>query len=228
VTTGLAALAVAAGAVVQAITGVGFSLVCAPFLIALAGSRDGVRLNLIMSVVVNIVYLVPERAGARVNDALRLLGPAVVTTVATALVIRQVDEDPLAVVAGVVTVAAALALLLGARVRQPHVLLAGGLSGVMNTIAGIGGPAVAVYAVGAGWLGAVRRPTFQLYFLGLNLAGVLALGLQWPPALLWAALAVGWVGGRFVSGRVPEGAARTATLAVALVGGGVAVARGLF
>jgi uncharacterized membrane protein YfcA len=225
--TGLAAVAVAAGAVVQAITGLGFSLVCAPFLIALAGSRDGVRLNLILSATINLAYLLPERTTARVPDVVRLLIPAMVTTVATAYVVHRIDEDPLAVAAGVITVAAALALLVGIKVRQPHVVLAGGLSGITNTIAGIGGPAIAVYAVGAGWPGIVRRPTFQLYFLGLNIVGLVALGFRWPPALLWIALGIGWLLGRLLSGRVSEEAARTATLAVAVAGGAVAVARGL-
>jgi uncharacterized membrane protein YfcA len=226
--TALAALAVAAGAATQSVTGLGFSLVCAPFLIALAGPRDGVRLNLMLSVVVNVAYLLPEREDARVADALRLLLPAAVATPITAWVIGRVDADPLAVVAGVLTVAAALALLVGIRVRQPHAVLAGGLSGVMNTVAGIGGPAVAVYAVGAGWPAAVRRPTFQLYFLGLNAVGLLALGPRWPPGLLWLGLLAGFLAGRLIIGRVPEQAARTATLAIAVAGGLVAVARGLF
>jgi uncharacterized membrane protein YfcA len=226
--TGLAAVAVAAGAVVQAITGLGFSLVSAPLLIALAGSRDGVRINLILSAVINVAYLIPERTTARVGDVARLIVPAAVTTVATAFVVHRIDEDPLAIAAGVITVAAALALLVGIRVRQPHVVVAGGLSGVTNTIAGIGGPAIAIYAVGAGWPGEVRRPTFQLYFLGLNLVGLAALGVTWPPALLWAGLGLGWLAGRLVARRVPEGAARTATLVVAVLGGAAAVGRGVF
>jgi len=226
--TALAALAVAAGAATQAVTGLGFSLVSAPFLIALAGPRDGVRLNLVLSVVINVVYLLPERAHARGGDAGRLLLPAAVTTVLTAVVVRTAPTDPLAVVAGSVTVAAAALLLAGARVRQPHPVVAGGLSGVMNTVAGIGGPAVAVYAVGAGWPAAVRRSTFQLYFLGLNLAGLVALGPRAPDLLLWVGLVAGWLAGRGLADRVPEAAARTATLAVAVAGGLVAVARGLF
>lgn len=227
-TTALAALAVAAGAVTQSITGLGFSLVCAPFLVALAGPRDGVRINLMLSAVINLAYLVPERQQARVGDALRLLGPAAVATPLTAWVTGRVDTEPLAVVAGVVTVAAAVALLANVRVHQPHAVLAGGLSGVMNTVAGIGGPAVAVYAVGAGWPATVRRPTFQLYFLGLNAVGLVALGPRWPPALLWVSLVLGFAAGRLVVGRLQEDTARTATLAIAVAGGLVAVARGLF
>ncbi|MDQ1374120.1 MAG: uncharacterized protein QOJ09_1458, partial [Actinomycetota bacterium] len=72
----LAGLAVAAGAVAQAVTGLGFSLVSAPLLIALAGPRDGVRLNLVLSVLVNVVLLVPQRTHVRRRDVVRLLVPA--------------------------------------------------------------------------------------------------------------------------------------------------------
>jgi uncharacterized membrane protein YfcA len=228
VTTALAALAVAAGAVTQSITGLGFSLVSAPFLVALAGPRDGVRLNLLLSAVINLAYLVPERTEARAGDAARLLVPAAVVTPMTAWLTGRIDSDPLAVVAGIVTVAAAVALLAGIRVRQPHVVVAGGLSGAMNTVAGIGGPAVAVYAVGAGWPASVRRATFQLYFLGLNAVGLLALGPRWPPALLWLGLGTGFAAGWLAHGRLREDAARTTTLTIAVAGGMVAVARGLF
>jgi uncharacterized membrane protein YfcA len=227
ITLALAGLAVAAGAVAQAVTGLGFSLVSAPLLVALEGPRDGVRLNLVLSVIVNIVLLVPQRDHVRARDVARLLVPAAIVTPLAAWVTRRTDTDILLVAAGVITVASAAVLVVGVRVRRSSAVVAGAVSGVMNTVAGIGGPVVALHAINEGWPAVERRATFQLYFLLLNLVGLLALGPRWPSVVLLIGLGVGWVVGRAVSPRVPERTARAATLAVAAGGGLVALARGL-
>jgi uncharacterized membrane protein YfcA len=223
----LAGLAVAAGAVAQAVTGLGFSLVSAPLLIALEGPRDGVRLNLVLSALINVVLLVPQRREVRTRDAVRLIVPAAMVTPLAAWVARRADTDALLVAAGVLTVASAGALVAGAQLRRSSATVAGAISGVMNTIAGIGGPIVALHALHERWPADERKATFQLYFLLLNLAGLIALGPRWPSPLLLLGLAAGWVVGRAVAGRVPEEAARAATLAVAAGGGLVALGRGL-
>ncbi|MEY2475782.1 MAG: uncharacterized protein QOG87_1097 [Actinomycetota bacterium] len=223
----LAGLAVAAGAVAQAVTGLGFSLVSVPVLVVLEGPRDGVRLNLVLSALINVVLLVPQRHQVRTRDAVRLLVPAAIVTPLAAWGARRADTDVLLVVAGVLIVASAVVLIAGVRLRRSSATAAGAISGVMNTVAGIGGPIVALHALHEGWSAEERRATFQLYFLLLNVFGLLALGPRWPSVLLLVALAVGWLVGRAVAPRVPEGVGRAATLAVATAGGLVAVARGL-
>lgn len=223
----LAGLAVAAGVVAQVVTGLGFSLVSAPLLVALEGPRDGVRLNLVLSALINLVLLVPQRRQVRTRDAVRLIVPAALVTPLAAWGARRADTDVLLVAAGAITIASAAVLLVGVRLRRSSSTVAGAISGVMNTIAGIGGPIVALHALHEGWPADERRATFQLYFLLLNLAGLAALGPKWPSIVLVLALAAGWVVGRAVAGHVPEGAARTATLAVAVAGGLVALLRGL-
>jgi hypothetical protein len=118
-------------------------------------------------------------------------------------------------------------LIVGVRLRRSSATVAGAVSGVMNTVAGIGGPIVALHALHEGWPADERRATFQLYFLLINIFGLIALGPRWPSVALLVALAAGWVVGRVVAPRVPEGAGRAATLAVAIGGGLVAIARGL-
>lgn len=224
----LAGLAVAAGAVAQAVTGLGFSLVSAPLLIALEGPRDGVRLNLVLSAIINVVLLAPQRRSVRRRDTLRLLVPAAIATPLTAWATGGADTDVLLVAAGVLTIASAIALLAGGRTwRRSSATVAGAISGVMNTVAGIGGPVVALHALNEDWPAVERKATFQLYFLLLNAAGILALGPRWPSPVLLAALAAGWLAGRRVAPLVSERTARAATLAVAAAGGAVALARGL-
>ena len=83
----IAWVAVAVGAAAQAVTGIGFALVCAPFLVSLDG-RDGVRTVILLSAALNLVMMVRER-----RDVFVLCEPDVVGV----LVLRPADGDALMV-----------------------------------------------------------------------------------------------------------------------------------
>jgi uncharacterized protein len=225
----IAALAVAVGAVAQAITGLGFSLVSAPFLVASLGRAEGVRLNLALAAVLNAGLLASEYRSARWRTALHLFVPALVATPVLALALHHVNGKVLSIAAGSLTIISAALLAKGARIRRAGAragaAMAGVVSAAMNLVGGIGGPPIAMYTVNAGWPTASVRPTLQLFFLGLNVIGVIALGLPQAHATAWLGLAVGWVVGLVVARRVPDRAARPAILGVAAVGGVVAILR---
>jgi uncharacterized membrane protein YfcA len=224
-----AAIAVAAGAVAQAVTGLGFSLVSAPFLVAALGRAEGVRLNLLLSAALNLVMLAGERRQARWSAAMLLLVPAAIATPFFAWAFDRIDGRTLAIAAGLLTVASAGALAAGVRIRRAGgragAAVTGVVSAAMNVLAGIGGPPIAMFAVNAEWPSASVRPTLQAYFLGLNTIGIAVLGLPSLSFLPWTALLLGWLVGRVVVRRLPEGVARPLTLALAAVGGIVALAR---
>ena len=227
----LAVAAVAAGALAQGVTGIGFALVCAPFLVALAGPREGVRIALLLSAGVNVLMLAREHRGVRVGDGLALLVPAALVTPVLAVVVRRADTGVLAVAAGSLAVAAAVALAAGLRLAwaagRLGAVLAGLASGAMNVLAGISGPVVAAYAENAGWAAEETRPTLQAYFLALNAVALASLGVPRPAPALVAGLAGGWLAGVPLARRLPERAARGATLALAAAGGVAALLRGL-
>lgn len=228
----LAAVAVGLGAAAQAVTGFGFSLVSAPFLVAAASAPRGVEWNLVLSAGLNLALLLAcGRRRVRWGEVARMLGPAVVVTVPLGYVARHADRGPLTVAAGALclgaTVAAALGLRASALAGRGGALAAGGLSGAMNVVAGIGGPPVVIYGLNAGWPAAVWRPTMQAFFLGINLVAIPSLGLAAPPWSLPVAGVGGMAAGLLASRRLPDRAVRWAVLAVAAAGGGLAVARGL-
>jgi uncharacterized protein len=230
----LAALAVAAGAAAQAVTGMGFALIGGPLLVTLLGPVPGVRAVVTLSLLVNVLLLVREWRGADLRAAVTLGVPALLVTPVAAAGLRRLDTGVATVAAGLVTLLAVAALAVGLRWHAARgragAAAAGAVSAVMNVVAGIGGPAAVLYAANAGWPVARVRPTLQVYFLAVNVVTLAALGLP-RPALgglaLVGALALGIAGGGLVAGHVPETWARRATLALAAAGGVVAVVRGL-
>jgi hypothetical protein len=223
------AIAVAAGAVAQRVTGYGFSLVCAPFLIAALGAREGVRTSLELAVVLCVISLSGGWQHARLGSVVTLLVPAVMVTPAVAFVIHRANGHVLAGAAGVVTLASAAVLSTGVRLHRATgpagAVGAAVLSGAMNMVAGISGPPIAMYAVNAGWTTAEVRSSLPLYFGVLNLFGLAALGLpQFRPGL-FVALVAGAVAGRVLAVRLSDIITQRAVLTVAVVGGVAALAR---
>jgi uncharacterized membrane protein YfcA len=229
----IAVLAVALGAVSQGVTGIGFSLVCAPILIAVLGPREGVRTALVLSTVLNTALLLRTHRHVLVREGSLLLVPAVGSTPLLAWASRRIDGRWLTLSAGALTVVSAAALASGWRwARAARSSLAGVIAGVvsaaMNVVGSIGGPAAALYSVNAGWPPSRARPTLQVVFLASNLVAIASLGFphRWRPELFLATTA-GLGLGALLSRRVPEAAARSATLGVAALGGVVAVVRAL-
>ncbi|MGH8972393.1 MAG: sulfite exporter TauE/SafE family protein [Acidimicrobiia bacterium] len=228
----LAAVAVAVGAVVQWATGFGFSLVCAPFLIAAYKAPTGVQLNLVLSVVVNLALLTREHRRIDYRAVGLLLVPAMVAAVPAAYVVRHARTGPLTVVAGLICLAGVVALARGRELRglagRSGTAVVGVVSGGMNAAAGISGPPVVLYAVNARWPVDRARPTLQLFFLGLNVVTLASLGVpDRLPLPIVAGFAAGVLGGAALAGRLPEAAVRPATLALAGAGSVLAVVRGL-
>lgn len=228
-------VAVAFGAVAQAVSGLGFSIVCVPALTIAFGGGDGVRLTNLLAIGVNAVVLAREGRAASWRTALAVLVPATVVALVTAALVRGADTDALSVAAGVVVLAAVGVLATGWRAPgltgAAGAAVAGGLSGAMNVVAGIGGPAVAGYTTNADLPPERLRPTLAVYFLGVNAVSVAARGVPGVDRRLLAAsvvlLLVGYGVGVAVRSRIDERALRSATLVLAAVGAVAAIARGI-
>jgi uncharacterized membrane protein YfcA len=230
--TFLAWLMVAVGAVAQATTGFGFSLVSAPFLIAAYGAPLGVQLNLVLAVAINIGLLARGGRTADVRRAFVLLVPAALATIAVGAAIRNVDHGPLTILAGIVCLTGTAALASGATFRRLEgrgaTIAVGAASGAMNVTAGIGGPPIALFAVNAGWSPEIARPTMQLFFLGINAVALATLGMPDElPLGAVAAVAIGLLVGRRALQRVPDGGIKRLTLTLAAIGSVLAIVRGL-
>jgi uncharacterized membrane protein YfcA len=225
VTLALAALAVAVGAAAQSVSGIGFALVGGPLLFAVFGAREGVRVAVVLSMLVNVGVLAREHRAVMWRRVLPVLVAALAATPLLVHLLSGAHPRALRVAAGAVIVVGA-ALVAAGRATRGGLLaavLAGLVSATMNVLASAGGPAVAVYAAGAGWDPARLRATLQAYFLTLNVVTVLTLGApHWSATralVLVVALGVGAVGGALASRRVSASLARSVTLVLSAAGG---------
>ena len=228
----LAVVAVGVGSAIQALTGFGFSLVSAPFLIAAYQAPAGVQLTVLIGVILNTVFLFREVGDVDARAAAHLLVPALAVTLPAGYVVRRLATGPLTVAAGLVCLAGVTALASGRRLRllsgRRGAATAGVASAAMNAVAGMSGPPVVLYAVNAGWSPTRARPTLQLYFLCLNGAALAVLG--WPahlPAALVPSVVAGVALGARLARRPSDALVRRATLLAAGTGSLLAIARGV-
>ncbi|MEZ5116309.1 MAG: TSUP family transporter [Candidatus Nanopelagicales bacterium] len=219
----LAVVAVALGAVAQAVTGIGFALVSAPFVIALLGPREGVSVVCVLATLASVLPLLREGRSTRWRDVWLLLAPIAIATPILAWLLSGVQTRVLAAAAGVAILLAVVVLARGVRLRHltgiPGVVGAGVASAAMNVVGGVGGPPVALYGANAGWSVPESRATLQWLFAFQNAITVAALGWAFPSWELLAGLLVGTVLGTLVAIRLPLAWARTGVLLVSAVGG---------
>lgn len=230
------------GALLQRISGMGLGLIGAPVLSLLVGPVGGV---LIINVLAS-VNAVLQTISVRRNVAWRrflLIGPVmVIGAIPGAWVVMNTSTGWLQVLIGALVL---LGLGITSFRRQArtvdgagYAMAAGVAGGFMNTLAGIAGPAITVYAQAAGWGQRTFSATLQPLFIvsGLVSLTVKELTAEAPivttaPWYLWplaiAGMVAGLVAGTRLAPRIPMAQARRIALGLAAAGAMVTLVRGL-
>ncbi|MDJ0376478.1 sulfite exporter TauE/SafE family protein [Cryobacterium sp. PH31-L1] len=240
-TTVLVIAAVLIGSSMQRITGMGFALVAAPFLVLLLGPVDGVILvNVCGALTAGIILLrVFRQVDWRRCGILAIC--AVIAIVPGSYVLQFVPVAWLEISIGVlVAVGLTISVNLGRvvlRDRFSFRVLAGMASGFMNTTAGVGGPAVSIYAIATGWPQRSFAATMQPYFLTIGLASLASkftLGsadLPHLPVIVWVLIGCACVVGLLVGDRlttvIEPHVARRLLVIVAYLGSFATIVRGV-
>nr|WSW69163.1 TSUP family transporter [Streptomyces sp. NBC_00995] len=219
----VAVAAVALGALAQAATGMGFSLVAAPALIAALGPQRGVSTVLVLAVLASLLPLSRDRRHTRPRDAGRLLVPTLLSTPVAAWLLHTLDTRWLAVVAGCGVLAGVGLLASGVRssfLRRPQGAWAAGIaSAALNVIGGVGGPPIGLYAANTDWSARETRATLHAFFLVQNVATAAVLGIALPTWPAVAALIAGAAAGMALAPRLRPTSARAGVLTVSGAGG---------
>ncbi len=230
----LVAGAVAVGSLIQASLGFGFVLVAGP-VVAFIEPLSLPGLFILLGIPLQIWMLLRERASIDRPGLVQMMGGQVVGTVAAFGVLSVVAAETLGVLIGASIL---LAALLSWRVHgfEPGLASrvgAGGISGLMSTVAAVGGPAVAL--VYRDRDAREVRATLAAVFLGgsvLSLIAVQASGLmEWwhlrLAVLLLPAQVIGAALSTPLIHRLPPDRLRTGVLWLAAVGGAAVLLKGL-
>ncbi len=236
------AVAFFAGAGLQRIAGLGMGLVVAPVLTLVLGPAVGVSLSNAGAIVTATFVLMSLRKDIDWGAFARLAPLLVVGSISGAFVVLKASAAWLEVLIGVlILLALASTLMASGRIhvhgRLPAVA-AGAAGGFMNATAGVGGPAMTIYAVATRWNQTAFAATLQPVFLLTNATALLAKGLfgavpsdsglaWWMWIVALAAIASGVGLGGYASRWVPTAAARRTAITIAAVGGLVTLWRGL-
>ncbi|ASN20010.1 TSUP family transporter [Arthrobacter sp. YN] len=138
----LVCAAVWLGAATQRITGLGFALVAALFLVLVIGPAEGVSLENAQSAALCLTVVATTWRSIQWRRVLTMFIPALAGIRLGALMASSVSATTLLLGVGSISVAAVLAVILGRRRALlpglPGALIAGALSGFMTTTAGLG------------------------------------------------------------------------------------------
>jgi uncharacterized membrane protein YfcA len=221
---------------VQSATGFGFSIVAIPFLVALLGVRDGVVVNLVLSMIANFAVTVRVRKHCEVPIASPMVAGSLFGLVPGILLLHHADVRFLKFSIAAVVTSVAIVLLTGVRFsfrpRRSSSVATGVASGFLAGSVGLAGPPLTVYLAGLDLSKVRYRATMAGYFAMLNVVLVPAqvvvsnsYGVVWWSLLLLPAVALGsWCGERIFR-RLGEGPfIRAVTLMILVAGlGGLAL-----
>jgi uncharacterized protein len=231
---GLVAGSVFVGATTQRLTGLGFALVAAPLLVLVCGPIQGVLISNVMTLAINLVVGVSTWRDIEWRRVAFLAIPALIAVTFGARIAKIIPGPAFMVVIGsLVLFALVLLIVLRGIVLFPGrggTVVAGALSGFMNVTAGVGGPAITLYAVGASWPQQSFVASMQLYFGVLNTGSIIAKGLPMLPLAMIPVLATAILLGVLVGNRlvriVSDVRARQAVLVLAIAGSAGTIIKG--
>lgn len=235
-------LIVLIGSAMQRISGMGLGLIAGPVLMIILGPVEGI-------LVVNVLAF--ANAGATTLTVREyvdwkkfalIASVLILGSIPAALLVREVSGDLLQVLVGALLLVALAATTFGKKYiptvsGKTPALVAGVAGGFMNTLAGIAGPAITVYAQASRWPQQSFSATLQPIFM---VAGAISFGtkmfagagslsdtnwLIWPVGVIGMALGL-WLG-VMLSKKVPRESARKLALLLAAAGGLSALVRGL-
>lgn len=229
----LVAIAVAAGGLVQGLSGLGFALVSAPVISQVVPGTAGVGLVNALSIVQNL-WLIARTDGRLAWLEVRRMLPGLAVGVGLGWFILRVSSPALFDVIVAVSACGSVAwLLLAGRFRGTAAGVVSGVwGGTVNTVSGVGGPPIAAYLVTRGLEPGSYLRTLQVVFAVLSLVSLPLLGVYVPSlaaVVAWIlALTAGSVAGELLRHRLSERACQlTARIAIVAVCG-VALIRALW
>lgn len=230
------------GAFLQRVSGVGLGLVASSVMAMMLGPVEGIMVVNVLALINAVIMTIGVRQHIDGKILAAVAPMLLVGAIPGALLITMVSVGWMQILVGALLLLALTIVVVGSTDMEPArgrlpALIAGTAAGFMNTLAGVAGPAMTVYAQAVRWeqqaFAATMQPIFVVaatwsllakFFLGSgSLAGIDP--WLWPVGV--AAMITGIVAGSRYGEKLPRDKARGIALLLAGVGGVMAVARGI-
>lgn len=161
----------------QRISGMGFSLIAMPGLLWLFGPLDAVTLVVLTSALTSMLMVFGTFKEVAWKHVLYMSIPSITVAFPTVYLLNQMPAAAINLMVGALLIACTVSLMVDFRIRESNSILievaAGAIGGVMNTAAGVAGPAIGAYAFSSGWSYRTFVASAQPYFIIADI-GVLA------------------------------------------------------
>lgn len=230
------------GSCLQRVAGMGMGLLAGPVLSLALGPVEGIMVVNVLAVVNALLIMGTVWRDINWTRAAMMCSVLILGTLPGALLVRQAPVELLHIIVGGLLLLALGATVFGARIlpvatgRAP-VFAAGIAGGFMNTVAGLAGSAITVYARASRWeqreYAATLQPIFALaatlsvVVKTLMGAGNPADSNPWYWVAGLAGILLGIAAGGLVSRVVSKSTVRTIALIAAAAGGVSVLVRGL-
>lgn len=238
----LLALVFFIGATMQRVSGMGVGLLAGPVLSLVLGPIEGILVVNVIAAVNAAMSTWNVRGNVQWKMVTIIGSVMVLGSLPAAWLITKVSTPVLQIVVGLLLVWALLTVTIGKR-HVPTIdgkvpaMLSGVMAGFMNTVAGVAGPAITVYALASRWPQIPYSATLQPLFV---MSGLISFTLKtisgsgdlssvhwtiWPAGVI--ACIIGIAVGARLSHKVDRGKARNLAVTVALLGAVSVLVRGV-
>lgn len=238
----LVALVIFIGSCLQRISGMGVGLIAGPVLSVAIGPVEGIMVVNALALINSVLTTMSVRRDIDWRKYAMIASVLAFGAVPGALLVQAASAATLQIlVGGLLLVALAVTTFGISRIPvttgKAPALVAGVAGGFMNTVAGLAGPALTVYAQASRWEQAAYRATLQPIFATaaiLSIGTKLTLGagtLSDTDPGIWVGGLIGMViglsSGIYLAGKISKTMARKLALLLAAAGGVMVLLRGL-
>lgn len=163
ITNILAALVIFISGFINALTGFGFIIVAAPFLVHFLAPKQVAATALVLGLIVSVTIAYRERATMNVRVALFMAAAALLGIPVGTAVLNRASQASLKILVGSTVILVMFPMVRGFRLplsgQKPLSLFSGFLSGVLSGICGMSGAIAALFFTGYAWDPGRIRPT---------------------------------------------------------------------
>lgn len=235
----IVALVIAFSGFLNSITGFGFVIVAAPFLIQLLPPKQAVSVALVLALILSIVIALRERKTIDLKVMLQMFAAALFgIPIGTAMLVG-VNPAAIKIIVGSIVVGVTIALARGFRLptslELPLSLIAGFLSGILSGVSGMSGAIAVIFFMSQGWKPDRVRPTisaFNVIVGSVTLSWLISTGTIGPKectfALMFLPVAVlGVAGGGFLYNKIQAHHFKPLILLLLIIAGTLAIISGI-